>query len=137
APFRALAAMPWAMTAHILYAALDPHDPATLSARLIGEAIRASIGFDGVLLSDDLSMAALPGSLGERARRALAAGCDLVLHCNGDRAEMSQGARSAAPLSAAARRRVDAGETLRRARSEPFDRRETELRFAALLAGEG
>ncbi len=137
APFRALAAMPWAMTAHILYAALDPADPVTLSARLIGEAIRGSIGFDGVLLSDDLSMAALPGGLGDRARRALAAGCDLVLHCNGDRAEMSAVARSAAPLSAPARRRLDAGETLRRARSEPFDRRAMELRFAALMAGEG
>jgi beta-N-acetylhexosaminidase len=137
APFRALAAMPWAMTAHILYEAFDRHDPATLSARLIGAAIRGSIGFDGVLLSDDLSMAALPGGLGERARRALAAGCDLVLHCNGDRAEMSAVARAAAPLTAAARRRLAAGETLRRARCAPFDRREAALRFAALMAGEG
>jgi beta-N-acetylhexosaminidase len=137
APFRALAAMPWAMTAHVLYAALDPDYPATVSARLVTEVIRANIGFDGVLLSDDLSMAALPGSVGERAGRALAAGCDLVLHCNGDRAEMSEVARSSAPLSPAALRRLGAGEALRVARRAPFDRRAAALRFAALMAGEG
>ena len=137
APFRALAGMPWAMTAHILYPALDPEHPATLSARLIGEVIRARIGFDGVLVSDDLSMSALPGTLAERARHALAAGCDLVLHCNGDRDEMSEVVHAAAPLSAAARRRLAAGEALRNASREPFDRRSAELRFAALMAGEG
>jgi beta-N-acetylhexosaminidase len=137
APFRALAAMPWAMTAHILYTAIDADHPATLSARLIGEVIRAKIGFDGVLLSDDLSMASLPGGMSERARGALAAGCDLVLHCNGDLSEMRAVAESAAPLTAAARRRLDAGEALRLARGEPFDRHEAALRFAALMAGDG
>jgi beta-N-acetylhexosaminidase len=137
APFRALAAMPWAMTAHILYTALDPDDPATLSAQVISEVIRGSIGFDGLLLSDDLSMAALPGTIGERARRALAAGCDVVLHCNGERPEMVEVACSAAPLSQAARRRLAAGEAMRLARHEPFERRAAELRFAALMAGEG
>ena len=137
APFRALAAMPWAMTAHILYTAIDSERPATLSARLIAEVIRGSIGFDGVLLSDDLSMAALPGGIGERAAGALAAGCDLVLHCNGAMSEMRRVAASAPPLTPAARRRLDAGEALRRARRAPFDRRAAELRFAALMAGEG
>ena len=85
APFRALAAMPWAMTAHIVYRALDPAAPATFSRTMIGEIIRGEIGFGGVLISDDLSMRALGGALGERVRRALGAGCDLVLHCNGDR----------------------------------------------------
>ncbi|HXQ51753.1 MAG TPA: beta-N-acetylhexosaminidase [Stellaceae bacterium] len=137
APFRALAAMPWAMTAHILYGAIDQDAPATLSPRLIREVIRASIGFDGVLLSDDVSMAALPGGIGERAARALAAGCDITLHCNGDAAEMRDVAGRAAPLTAAATRRLAGGEALRRARIEPFDRRAAELRFAALMGGEG
>jgi beta-N-acetylhexosaminidase len=82
APFHALKAMPWAMTAHILYRDIDAENPATLSPRLISQVIRASIGFDGVLLSDDLSMAALPGGLGERAARAPAAGCDVAVTRN-------------------------------------------------------
>jgi beta-N-acetylhexosaminidase len=137
APFRALASMPWAMTAHILYAAIDADEPATCSPLVIRVAVRASIGFDGVLLSDDLSMAALPGGIGERAGRALAAGCDIVLHCNGDLAEMKAIASAAAPLTAAASRRLGAGEALRRARTRPFDRGEAAARFAALMAGEG
>jgi beta-N-acetylhexosaminidase len=136
-PFRALAAMPWAMTAHILYRAIDAENAATLSPRLIHEVIRGTIAFDGVLVSDDLSMAALPGSLGTRAAGALAAGCDVVLHCNADPEEMSEIAAAAAPLDARARLRLDAGEARRRGIRTPFDRREAELRFAALMAGEG
>lgn len=134
APFRALAGMPWAMTAHILYRAIDPALPATLSPRLIGDVIRTSIGFDGVLVSDDLSMQALGGSLQERARGALAAGCDLVLHCNGDMIEMSGIAAAIGALSDAARRRIDAGEAQRRAPGM-FDRFAAERRLATLLAG--
>ncbi len=137
APFRALAAQPWAMTAHVLYSAIDDAQPATLSPRLIGTVICGSIGFDGLLLSDDLSMAALPGGLGERATRALAAGCDVVLHCNGARDEMIAVAAGAASLGPPARRRLDAGEARRSAAQEPFDRRAGRLRFAALMAGEG
>ncbi len=132
APFRALAGMPWAMTAHIVYTALDAAAPATLSRKVIDEVIRASIGFDGVLVSDDLSMKALGGSLGERAARALAAGCDLVLHCNGERREMEAVAAATAPLSAAARRRLQRAESQRRA-PQPLDRAAAETRLDALM----
>lgn len=87
-PFRRLAAAPWGMTAHIVYEALDPDRPATLSPVVVGDHIRRRIGFDGLLLTDDLSMKALSGSFAERASSSLAAGCDVVLHCNGDMAEM-------------------------------------------------
>jgi beta-N-acetylhexosaminidase len=137
APFRALATMPWAMTAHVVYEAIDRVQPATLSPRLIAGTIRASIGFDGLLLSDDLSMKALEGGLGVRAARALAAGCDVALHCNGRIDEMVEIAAAAAPLTPAAVRRLAAGEAIRRARSAPFDRRAAEARFAALIDGEG
>ena len=137
APFRALASMPWAMTAHVVYEALDPDAAATLSPRLIGNTIRASIGFDGFLVSDDLSMQALHGALGDRARRALAAGCDAVLHCNGRMDEMTEIASAATPLSVDARRRLAAGEAMRTEQARPLDRRATELRFAALTGGDG
>jgi len=88
APFRAACARDagrhlWAMTAHITYAALDPDLPATLSARVIAGTIRGAIGFDGVLVSDDLEMRALTGRPADLAAASLAAGCDLVLHCSG------------------------------------------------------
>lgn len=81
APFRALAAAPMGMSAHIRYTAWDKADPATLSAKVIAEIIRKRIGFDGLLLSDDIDMEALDGTIPERAARALAAGCDLALYC--------------------------------------------------------
>ena len=83
APFKRLVDLPMAMTAHIVYRELDPDHPATTSRIVIDAVIRREIGFDGLLLSDDLSMQALKGSLGERASAASAAGCDLLLHCNG------------------------------------------------------
>jgi len=86
-PFAACADAPLGMTAHLVYEALDPERPATLSPRLIRETIRGAIGFRGLLLSDDLNMGALAGPLPERASAALAAGCDLVLACRGDLAE--------------------------------------------------
>ena len=135
-PFRALAGMPWAMTAHILYSALDPVLPATLSQSVIEAVIRTRIGFDGVLVSDDLSMQALGGSLPERARGALGAGCDLVLHCNGDMNEMSGIAAAVDALADSARRRLDAAEARRRAPGA-FDRFGAERRLAALLSGLG
>jgi beta-N-acetylhexosaminidase len=136
APFRALAGAPWAMTAHILYSDIDSERCATLSPRVIGEVIRTSIGFDGVLVSDDLSMQALGGSLQDRARGALEAGCDLVLHCNGELTEMSDIAAAIGTMSDAARRRVNAAEARRQAPGQ-FDRFAAEKCFAALLAGRG
>jgi beta-N-acetylhexosaminidase len=133
APFRALAAMPWAMTAHIVYSAIDPAAPATFSRKTI-EVIRGEIGFDGVLISDDLSMGALGGTLGERARRALSAGCDLVLHCNGRLDEMEEVVAAGVPIRSETAVRLERGEGLRRAPAE-FDREEAEHRFDALLAG--
>ncbi len=83
-PFRALAHMPWAMTAHVVFSALDRENPATLSRDVIHGVVRDTIGYDGVLVTDDLSMEALSGSLADRAEGALKAGCDVVLHGSGD-----------------------------------------------------
>jgi len=83
-PFKLLSDLPWAMTGHLLFDAIDPKDCITVSAGAVQDVIRSHIGFDGLLLSDDLSMQALGGSLGERAARALAAGCDVALYCPGD-----------------------------------------------------
>jgi len=136
APFRALAAMPWAMTAHIVYPAVDPAAPATLSPRVIAEVIRGEIGFDGVLISDDLSMQALGGGLGERTRQALAAGCDLALHCNGDPGEMAEVVAAGRPISPLTAARLRRGETMRRSSTENgFDWCAAEARFDAFLAG--
>ena len=88
AAFRPLATLPLGMTAHVVFTAIDPIAPATTSATMVREVIRDSIGFQGLLMSDDLSMGALSGTLGERTRAALAAGCDVVLHCNGELDEM-------------------------------------------------
>lgn len=89
-PFIALNALPWAMTAHIVYEDIDAVSPATFSASLIEDVIRQKIGFEGVLVSDDVNMKALPYSVGENARRALEAGCDIALHCSGVLQEMQQ-----------------------------------------------
>jgi beta-N-acetylhexosaminidase len=82
-PFARNADLPWMMTAHIRYTAQDMHDPATQSQPIISRVIRGRIGFQGVLITDDLAMQALSGTPGERAARALAAGCDIALHCSG------------------------------------------------------
>jgi beta-N-acetylhexosaminidase len=105
-PFRRLAAMPWGMTAHVVYRAIDPDLPASLSARVIGEVIRGSIGFDGFLVSDDVTMKALKGDVGALSRAAVEAGCDAVLHCNGDISEMERVVRETPRLAAAAMERL-------------------------------
>lgn len=97
APFRALSHLPMAMTAHLVFAALDPGLPATQSPRMIC-LIREDIGFGGLLMTDDLNMQALQGSLGERAARSIAAGVDIALHCNGDMAEMAEVATAAGDM---------------------------------------
>ncbi len=94
AAFKPLARWPLGMTAHVVYSAIDPDAPATLSATVIREVIRGEIGFQGVLMGDDIGMGALSGDVVERAQRSLEAGCDLVLHCNGDLAEMTALARA-------------------------------------------
>jgi len=131
-PFRALAHMPWAMTAHVVYEALDKAAPATTSATVISDAIRGTIGFDGVLVSDDLSMKALAGPMEERAQAALAAGCDLVLHCCGNMAEMQGVAHGAAPLSDAAAARLARGDDMR-GQSTDWDRDAALARLSDIL----
>ena len=98
APFAALADLPMAMSAHVVFSALDASRPATTSPVMI-RLIRDEIGFDGALMTDDLSMEALSGTMSARAEAALAAGCDLVLHCNGVAAEMADIAEACPPLS--------------------------------------
>lgn len=131
APFRALADLPMGMTAHIHFTALG-EAPATQDPALV-RLIRDEIGFDGLLMSDDISMEALGGTIAERSRRAVAAGCDLVLHCNGDRAEMEGCAAAAGALAGSARRRAEAALSRRRA-PEPADIAALEAEFAALAA---
>lgn len=106
-PFQKLAHMPLAMTAHITYTAIDPDRPATQSKHLIREVIRKMIGFDGVLMSDDLGMAALSGSFSQRARESISAGCDIALHCSGDLEEMRAVARAVPALAGDAACRCD------------------------------
>jgi beta-N-acetylhexosaminidase len=106
ATFRALADAPWAMTAHIVIEAVDPERPATVSPRLIEQVIRGSIGFEGVIVTDDLSMEALSGSPAERAQASLAAGCDLVLHCNGEPEDMTELAEGVGDMSAVSAERL-------------------------------
>lgn len=104
-PFRALADTSLGLTAHVLYTAIDEEAPATQSSRVIAEIIRGEIGFQGLLFTDDLSMGALAGDVGERASRALEAGCDIALHCNGEEAEMRSVVNATPRLSEATLRR--------------------------------
>ncbi len=134
APFKALRDMPWAMTAHVRYETLDRRAPATTSKTVIQRFIRGTIGFDGVLVSDDLSMSALGGGVGERAQAALAAGCDVVLHCNGMRAEMEEVAAYASPLDDAAQARLHRAEAIR-APPKPFERNGALARLQVLMEG--
>ena len=97
AAFQPLKDLPLGMTAHVVYADIDPVTPATTSLTVVRDVIRGSIGFSGLLMSDDISMEALSGPLQQRARAALAAGCDVVLHCNGNMDEMQELA-AAVPL---------------------------------------
>lgn len=134
-PFRSAPRGAWGMTAHIVLTAVDADQPATLSHAVISEVIRGEIGFTGPLMSDDLSMEALAGQLGDRAAGALAAGCDLALHCNGNMAEMQAVAAATGPLSSAARARLDACPIpALPAAVCAADRAEMQAELAALLA---
>jgi beta-N-acetylhexosaminidase len=125
APFRALRDLPMAMTAHVVYAAIDPANPATRSARVIEEVVRGEIGFDGLLMSDDLSMKALSGDFATKAAAILAAGCDLVLHCNGVMEEMRAVAGAAGRLAG---RPLERAERALAARRKPDATAEAEAR---------
>jgi beta-N-acetylhexosaminidase len=115
AAFRPLAGLPLGMTAHVVFTAIDPGLPATTSAVMIHEVIRTFIGFDGALMSDDVSMGALSGSIAERTLRSLNAGCDLVLHCNGVLGEMDAVASQCPELGGEALVRTARASSLRRA----------------------
>ncbi|MCB2102330.1 MAG: beta-N-acetylhexosaminidase [Rhodobacterales bacterium] len=132
APFRDLADMPLAMTAHVVYRAWDPARPATTSRDVIDLIIRGHLGFDGLLLSDDLSMKALDGDLKDRTAACLSAGCDIALHCNGDRAEMDAVVAGAGRLSDAALMRLDRA-LARLAPPRELDRDAALARLSALL----
>ena len=121
AAFAPLADLPMAMTAHVVFSALDPAQPATTSTTIIEQVIRGTIGFRGLLMSDDVSMNALQGSIAERTRASLAAGCDVVLHCNGKLDEMRQVAGETPMLAGEALARADRALASRRA-PQPFDR---------------
>ncbi len=114
-PFAALADAPWAMTAHVIFSAIDAERPASVSAKLIETVIRGEIGFSGVLVSDDLGMAALSGEFAERAAATLAAGCDVALHCSGAMDEMQAVASAVGEIGDAALARIErAGAMVRR-----------------------
>jgi beta-N-acetylhexosaminidase len=135
APFRILSDMPMAMSAHVVYEAIDRKRPGTTSRKVIGEVIRRDIGFDGLLMTDDLSMKALKGDFKARAKAALAAGCDVILHCNGDMAEMRAVVEGARKLKGEARRRADAALARLAKVPEPFDAAEARARFDAAFEG--
>lgn len=134
AAFRALADLPLAMTAHIVFTAFDS-EPATCSTAMIRE-IRGGIGFGGLLMTDDLGMQALSGTLGERAEAARRAGCDVALHCNGNRTEMEAVVAAAGRFTPQEAAR--AAEALARRRvPEPVDTAALDAEFSALMAGHG
>jgi beta-N-acetylhexosaminidase len=134
AAFSALAHLPLGMTAHVVYAAIDPDHPATTSAIIVGEVIRDTIGFDGALMTDDIAMGALSGSIAERTCAALAAGCDVILHCNGNLEQMQQVASNVRDLEGAAAQR--AGAALRtRQRPEEIDRVAAHAEFSRMMDG--
>jgi beta-N-acetylhexosaminidase len=121
AAFKPLADLPMAMTAHVVFSAYDPAHPATTSATMIERVIRGLIGFQGLLMSDDVGMNALAGSIAERTKALLAAGCDMVLHCSGELAEMHQVARETPELSGKPLERAKAALASRKV-PKPLDR---------------
>lgn len=132
APFRALADLPMAMTAHIIFSAYDSR-PATQSPEMI-RVIRDEIGFQGLLMTDDLNMEALKGSLGSRTQASMAAGCDIALHCKGDMAQMVEVAGAAGSMGQAAQARARAA-LAARAAAPKVDIAELEAELGSILAG--
>ena len=136
APFKALADLPMAMTAHVVFSAIDATQPATTSATIVEQVIRGAIGFQGLLMSDDVSMNALTGSIAERTRAIVSAGCDMVLHCNGELVEMRQVAAEAPVLSGTALERAQRALASRKP-PEPFDREAARAELDALTGAVG
>jgi beta-N-acetylhexosaminidase len=134
AAFRPLNHLPLGMTAHVVFTAFDPVAPATSSVTIVQDVIRDWIGFRGLLMSDDVSMGALSGSLGERTSAAIAAGCDMVLHCNGKMPEMRAVAAASPLLSGAAARRASAALALRQPPAS-IDLAARRAEFSNLMAG--
>jgi beta-N-acetylhexosaminidase len=133
-PFRALRRLPAAMTAHVVFSAFDAAAPVTVSRTAIADVVRGEIGFDGLLMSDDLSMKALSGSLEQRAAAALDAGCDLALHCNGRMEEMLAVASASPILEGESLARFEKALSCLRA-PEPLDsERAEEARLEVLAA---
>ena len=132
-PFRSLNQCPMAMTAHVVYDAIDAKRPATTSPKVIARVIREEIGFDGLLMSDDVSMGALSGTLSARAKAALFAGCDIVLHCNGKMDEMKGVAGEAKPLEGPSLRRAEQA-LAHLSTPDAFDPAAAEARLRALMA---
>ena len=136
AAFQPLADLPMAMTAHVVFSALDPAHPATTSATIIEQVIRGVIGFQGLLMSDDVSMNALSGSIAERTRAIFAAGCDVVLHCNGKLDEMREVVAQTPELTGKPLQRAKAALASRRA-PQPFDRAAARIELDALITRAG
>ena len=136
AAFRPLAGLPMAMTAHVVFSALDAAQPATTSATIIREVIRGWIGFQGLLMSDDVSMNALEGTIAERSRASIAAGCDMILHCNGKADEMAEVAANSPVLAGEALARADAALKARK-QPQPLDRAKARAELDDLVARAG
>jgi beta-N-acetylhexosaminidase len=136
AAFQPLADLPMAMTAHVVFSALDPVHPATTSATIIEQVIRGVIGFQGLLMSDDVSMNALSGSIAERTRAIFSAGCDIALHCNGQLEEMRDVAAETPELSGKALERARKALASRRA-PRPFDRAAARTELEAMMSKAG
>ncbi|WP_210487704.1 beta-N-acetylhexosaminidase [Microvirga antarctica] len=134
APFRMLSDMPLAMTAHVVYTALDRDGPATTSRIVMDEVVRGHLQYDGLVMTDDLSMRALSGTFREKTEAAFAAGCDMALHCNGVMDEMAAVADAAPLLSGDALRRADAALQRVRHEPEPLDPVDARARLDAALA---
>jgi len=134
APFKALSDMPMAMTAHVVFTAVDAKRPATTSKKAI-RLMRERLGFSGLIMSDDLSMQALSGTLTERAEQSLKAGCDVVLHCNGDLTEMAAVADGTKKLKGEAKRRAEVALNRIVRAPEPLDVAEARARLEAALTG--
>ena len=134
APFKALSDMPLAMTAHVVFDAIDPKRPATTSKKAV-RLMREHLGFGGLIMTDDLSMKALSGSLRDRAEASLKAGCDVVLHCNGQMEEMASVVSAANDLEGTSARRATAALGRLPRQEEPFDVAAARARLAEALSG--